>query len=247
MAEILSTVIPTKGDNSKDKYINNLIDFFGKVEIVTDDEGASMASKLNIGVKKILESSTEENDNDWIVFCHDDITPISTLEALKKSLDEVSNVADAVFIAGTTQVPPVSPGHWFHNIGTPNFRGSGCVTHWLQYPPNVEAPEIKQKAVSMYGPYPARIAAGDGLFFAAKRSVFSKDKIFFDEETFNAYHFYDADFCAQLRMANKQMWTIDFMALHESPGNSMMQGSFILAQQAFVKKYFKKQKLYNQF
>jgi glycosyltransferase involved in cell wall biosynthesis len=57
----------------------------------------------------------------------------------------------------------------------------------------------------------------DGLWFAAKKSLF--EKISFDEKTFTRFHFYDLDICMQALEFGKIFITTDIRVLHKSEGS----------------------------
>jgi glycosyltransferase involved in cell wall biosynthesis len=57
----------------------------------------------------------------------------------------------------------------------------------------------------------------DGLWFAAKKSLF--EKISFDEETFPRFHFYDLDICMQALEYGRVFITTDIRVLHKSEGS----------------------------
>ena len=56
----------------------------------------------------------------------------------------------------------------------------------------------------------------DGLWFAAKKTLFEKCR--FDEQTFTKFHFYDLDICMQALEFGKIYVTADIRVLHKSMG-----------------------------
>ena len=64
----------------------------------------------------------------------------------------------------------------------------------------------------------AEVVAVDGLFFAIKRELF--ERVSFDEQTFDAYHFYDLDICMQVRRTHRLIVTWDLLLKHCSAGSS---------------------------
>ena len=66
-------------------------------------------------------------------------------------------------------------------------------------------------------PGDCEVVAVDGLFFAVRRSLF--DRIRFDEETFDGFHFYDLDICMQARKSHRIIVTWDILVKHCSAGN----------------------------
>ncbi|MCL2100893.1 MAG: glycosyltransferase family protein [Fibromonadales bacterium] len=61
------------------------------------------------------------------------------------------------------------------------------------------------------------VVALDGLWFAARKSLF--EKISFDEKTFPGFHFYDLDTCMQALEHGKIYATADIRVLHKSEGS----------------------------
>jgi len=58
--------------------------------------------------------------------------------------------------------------------------------------------------------------AVDGLWFAARKSLFEKYR--FDEQSFPSFHFYDLDICMQALELGKVFVTTDIRVLHKSEG-----------------------------
>jgi GT2 family glycosyltransferase len=61
------------------------------------------------------------------------------------------------------------------------------------------------------------VVAVDGLWFAARKSIF--EKCSFDEHAFPAFHFYDLDICMQALEFGKNYATTDIRVLHKSEGS----------------------------
>jgi Glycosyltransferase like family len=182
-------------------------------EVVGIHDASSLCEGYNRGAAKAK--------GDLIIFCHDDIeilNPEFTLR-LKRHLEEV----DIVGVAGTQKL---IHGSWY--IAGPPYI-AGQVAHLNQ---------DGSYRVEIFGSHPAGyidgIQALDGLFFAVRREVL--EKIRFDEETFDGFHFYDLDFtfCAylqgfRLRVAN------DIHLIHASVGNT--DAAWQEYMQRFVVKY----------
>lgn len=196
-----------------------------------------IAAKYN----KVIEDAISNKaltDDQWIVFQHDDARPITFVDHIEDYLG--STKADIVGVAGRRDVPPLSPGFWWHGLGQPNFAGCGAVEHIH--------PETKEKFVSVYGPYPHKVAAADGVWMAIRiGSLRENPELRYDEKIFNGYHFYDADFCATARKLGMYIEVSGIMISHDSGGESAHQQSFQLAQHKFVKKWFRHQKEFNRY
>jgi hypothetical protein len=140
-----------------------------------------------------------------LVFCHDDIEIIDkTFEArLRHACDD----ADVVGVAGTTLVngPAVA---W---AGSPHVHGR--MTH-VDYENGGLRPSISSLA-------PARVdgaQALDGVLIAAWRPA--AERIGFDQDTFDGFHFYDLDFSYRAwRMGLRTRIQTDLLISHRSRGS----------------------------
>jgi len=138
--------------------------------------------------------------------------------------------ADIVTVAGSTVVPPVNPGYWWYGITTTKFRGAGAVIH--------KTPgEEELFHVESYGPFPQEIAAFDGLWFAVKMKALLDERLRFDAEVFDGYHYYDADFAATARSLGYKIWVTGIMISHNSIGKGMHDPVFLKYQQKFIDKW----------
>lgn len=81
----------------------------------------------------------------------------------------------------------------------------------------------------------AEVVAVDGLFFAIRKELF--DRIKFDGENFDGFHFYDLDICMQVRKTHKCIVTNDIIVKHTSGGS--FDGVWQKYAQRFVEKYKK--------
>lgn len=61
------------------------------------------------------------------------------------------------------------------------------------------------------------VVAVDGLFFAVRASLF--ERVSFDENTFDGFHFYDLDIAMQVRKTHRVVVTDDIMVRHRSGGS----------------------------
>ncbi len=60
------------------------------------------------------------------------------------------------------------------------------------------------------------VAVVDGLFFAIRASLF--ERVRFDEDSFDGFHFYDLDICMQVRESHRILVTEDILVKHLSGG-----------------------------
>ena len=251
MAVIEAVVVPTLNNETESEFINDLSSRYNQDIFAIDNEliEGGICHKYNHAIRWLLsDADIEVRDDSWMIFQHNDAYPISRVEDIEKKLDLAREKgASVVGVAGSWAVPPVSPGFWWHGLGTPQFRGAGVVQHPMRDMTRPDEMAVTDQFIfNFYGPYPKRVAAIDGLWLAV--NVFDLKKyseLRFDQDTFDSdYHYYDADFCATVRRLNLQMWIMGVVMHHESPGISMMQTGFLLAQKKFMKKWWKNQAEY---
>jgi len=206
-----------------------------RVNIIPGTSG--LCEKYNQGVEDSLKNNSK--DDCWILFTHDDVELESTIGRVYHQLDFLGRKkgADIVCVAGNLVAPSLDCGFWWQHLGKPHFKGSGAVMHMN---PNQEDSVF----VTSYGPYPAEVKAFDGLWFAVKNSVFTKKKVRFDEETFDGFHYYEADFGASARAAGCKMWTSKVMVCHKSLGEGAKSPEFNKYRALFTKKWSKRAREY---
>lgn len=139
-----------------------------------------------------------------LLYIHDDVAFLSPapLERLAEALTD----ADVVGVAGSERAtgPAVL---W---SGHPYLHG------WVTYPAEggegFEAAPLSLRTGCIPG-----IAALDGLLLAMPREVALS--VGFDAVTFDAFHFYDLDFCVRAHASGKRLAvTTEVLALHDSRG-----------------------------
>ena len=166
------------------------------LEFVEVFNPSSLSSGYNLG----LRECTAEH----VLLSHDDVE-ILTSDASEKIEHQLS-MFDVLGVVGTDKLMEASwiwagQPHIFGQIGHPRADGSGFI-HFL------------------FGRIPAempRIQAIDGLFMAARRSVF--DRVRFDEETFTGFHLYDIDFSYAAHLAGFRVGILRGVHfIHESGG-----------------------------
>lgn len=253
MAFIKQVVIPTFDNHTEEDTLLKLHKIYDRPIYGIDNacvSGGGICQKYNTAISHIL-SLEPVNESEWIVFQHNDAVPISNISQIENKLDEAREKgASVVGVAGSLIVPPVSPGFWWHGLGTPQFRGAGAVQHPMRDMSKPNELVVNDKfLMSFYGPYPQRVAAIDGLWMAINAADLAKyHDLRFDATTFDTdYHYYDADFCATVRKLKLQMWIMGVIMHHNSPGISMLSTGFLLAQKKFMSKWWKNQAEYAQY
>ena len=240
MKEILAVIVAAKEETPELR--KNFESQYPDVEIliIGNDEADSLAQKYNIGIERIIQR--EGDQEGWIVFQHDDARALMSLQRIEESLAEIPEDAVQVGVAGATKVPALSPGFWWHGLGTQTFAGSGRVEHVIPAEDKVNG---GKRIMSVYGPYPNRVAALDGVWTAVDYKTLVEQDLRYDAETFDGYHYYDADFSTQIRSKGWKLYVCDVVISHDSGGESMRNASFAIAQNKFIKKWMAKQKAYN--
>ena len=240
MKEILAVIVAAKEETPELRQ--NFESQYPDVDIIIigNNQADSLAEKYNIGIEEVIK---RQGDNEgWVVFQHDDARTLMTVRRMEEALDEVPKDAVQVGVAGSTKVPPLSPGFWWHGIGTPQFGGSGRVEHVI---PEADPHNAGKRTMTAYGVYPNRVAALDGVWTAVDYKTLTEQNLRYDANTFDGYHYYDADFSAQIRSKGLKLYVCDVVISHDSGGESMRNASFAIAQNKFVKKWMAKQKAYN--
>lgn len=173
----------------------------------------SLAAAYNEGARTARHSR--------LLFIHDDVAFLSPapLERLAEALTD----ADVVGVAGSERAtgPAVL---W---SGHPYLHG------WVTYPAEGGDPQspsapgegrgeggpggFEAAPLSLRTGRIAGIATLDGLLLAMRRDVALA--VGFDAATFDAFHFYDLDFCVRAHAAGKRLAvTTEVLALHDSRG-----------------------------
>jgi GT2 family glycosyltransferase len=164
-------------------------------EIVGIHDARSLCEGYNRGLRRAK--------GDVLVFSHDDIELLAP--RLDAALSAHLRDADVVGVAGTTR--QVGMGWTASGIE----HAHGLVTH----------PAGSQFDLALYGvtaPLMLGIQSLDGVFFATRRDV--AQALGFDEETFDGWHGYDADFTYRCYRANFRVAVaLDIRLVHYSSAN----------------------------
>ena len=160
-------------------------------ELIPIDDARSLCEGYNRGVCRAQGES--------LVLCHDDIEIFSSdfAATLRKHLA----VFDLIGVAGSTLAS--GPGwrwsgapHNFASVAHPRTDGDGMVF----------------SACGTRGPVIEGAQLLDGLFLAARRSLF--ERISFDEITFDGFHLYDLDFSYRTWLSGARTAICRDIAIH---------------------------------
>jgi hypothetical protein len=144
-----------------------------------------------------------QSRGDMLIFSHDDIEIFSP--QFPQRLQHHLETYDIIGVAGTSRLI----GPYWGSVGSPYCFGQIC------HPQTTG--EIAVTIVGAPAPIIPDIQALDGLFIAARRSVFPK--VSFDAATFDGFHLYDVDFSfAAYRSGLKLAVANDICVLHASLG-----------------------------
>jgi tetratricopeptide (TPR) repeat protein len=140
-----------------------------------------------------------------VVFLHDDVEVVSPgLDAL---LASALARADVVGVAGTRRLAGPTLG----------WGGQAPMAGWLVHTDATGIP-WDFSLLALKGGLAGGMDALDGCFLAARTA--SARRIGFDEKTFDAFHFYDLDFCLRARRAGLAVAVdTDILVRHASRGS----------------------------
>ena len=175
--------------------------------------------KLLINEKSIFEAyekgfkSLNADDDDIVIFCHDDIDIITSPEEFKEELVRATGVKNAGFVgvAGAAKL------------------SKQCV--WWQ-------PENKLRGFSFHGPsrsemYPtyfgrlqAKVLVLDGLFLAVKAKVLKNISMKKPAQFKGEWDFYDLEYTLRAYEAGYDNWVVPIILRHESPGELVGRDSW---------------------
>lgn len=165
-------------------------------ELVVIDDARSLAEGYNRGIARAQSAN--------VVLSHDDAFPISArfADRLAAHLEQV----DIVGIAGATAA---LAGFWGY-AGQPHTHGHVVAA----------APRGSHVDLLVWGAASVRvdgIRLLDGCLLAARRDVAAS--VGFDEERFDGFHLYDADFTLRASAAGRKVSVVsDITVYHRSPG-----------------------------
>ncbi len=107
---------------------------------------------------------------------------------------------------------PNRPCYWFE----PRIVSINYIQGWIEEGLHREHKVLNQK----YRSERTLVAAIDGVFMAMPKHLFTDELVRWDDQTFNGFHFYDADMCMQIHQAGYEVEVIwDILLEHTSNGN----------------------------
>ena len=169
------------------------------IRIDNRDTGYGICAAYNEGAKRAK--------GDVLVFMHEDAY------FMERGWDVIlaKKFSDAnlglIGIAGTQYLPADPPG-WVV-AGRPFIKGQ--IIH------ETDRGGSFHLTVFSWDKTDAEAVAVDGVFFAVRKSLF--ERVRFDEKTFDGFHFYDLDFCMQVRKTHRIAVTPDLLIKHQSGGS----------------------------
>lgn len=182
------------------KYLNsNKIKTNGRIlEIWNDDQ--SIFEKYNTGI-----NTCKLQDNDVLCFMHEDI--IIKDDELEEKVNYIFNSRKELGVLGVigTEIFEDNGGWWHSNR-------NNHVGHIEQSKSPTGCWHMIKKQVT----YQENIVAVDGCIFFVRGSLAKELK--FDNNTFNGYHFYDADYCFSALEKGYKIGIADILVEHLSSG-----------------------------
>ena len=172
--------------------------------------------------------NTYSSDYDAIVFVHDDVYLNDWL--INEKLEEAFKKFDIVGVAGAASFSAKSQMVAWHAAPQQDWSG-GCF-----HAETNKSEDLLGIYYTNFGKFNRHCAVIDGLFMAAKRSVFEAGVRFREEFTFD---FYDASFCIESHYKKMKIGTAPIMLTHLSHGAGIQNKSYMDAQAVFKKIYLK--------
>jgi len=121
--------------------------------------------------------------------------------------------------------PPYTVALVFHEYGFMRFpRVDDLRRRWLRWQGRLP-----------YEPYEMEAVVVDGLFVAMPRRLF--DSVSWGEETFDGYHFYDADICMQVRRTHRIIVMADLLVKHKRAHGDRSHGNVATAWPAYHQRF----------
>jgi Glycosyltransferase like family len=164
-------------------------------ELIHIDDARSLSEGYNRGIDRAT--------GELLVLCHDDIEIMCDDFAAK--LRTYLYHYDLIGVAGATRVTGPMWG----------WAGPPFVAGWVGHP--LDEHRSMALVAGMFGPCVPGAQTLDGLFFAARRSLF--DQIRYDADTFDGFHFYDLDLSYRAALGGARCGIcLDISIYHESHG-----------------------------
>ncbi|MFC2171601.1 glycosyltransferase [Acidobacteriota bacterium] len=198
---MISVIVCSRLGPESDLHEKNVVRTIGcdfeyvRLDNQNGDEG--LCAAYNKGIRQA--------QGDILVFVHEDVffMTLGWGKILKQKFAGDSRLG-LVGVAGTQHL--FKAREMWTAAGIPHLRGR--VVHELD--------EGRQFFLTVFSEHKNddEVVAVDGLFFAIPAHLF--DRIQFDENTFDRFHFYDLDICMQIRRTHRIIVTCDILVKHRS-------------------------------
>lgn len=182
------------------------------------------------GLPKVYNETIRKHENeDWIVFIHDDVE-IEDLYFQSKIADSETEV---LAVAGATQFNKKSPNLAWHLAAESRENLRGEVAHFYPGRPFPE-PVV---ATTCFGYGGRKLLTFDGVLIAVQPKALIEKDCFFDEQFM--WHFYDIDFAlnSYKRGVKAMLPKRPIRIIHHGLGDSMMSEEFERSQKLFQRKW----------
>lgn len=200
---MISVIVCSRLDPPSDVHFRNVSKTIGAefeyILIDNRNNQYNLCSAYNEGVRR--------SKGDILVFVHEDAFFMEGNWGTVLNTKFSDKTIGLVGVAGTQYLFNNTPG-WVA-AGRPFIRGH--VVHETDNGNNYNL------TVFSWEKEDSDVVAVDGLFFAIRKSIF--DRIRFDDQTFDGFHFYDIDICMQVRQTHRLIVTWDVLIKHQSGGS----------------------------
>lgn len=212
-------VIPTKGNASKLVLSISNLSTNSKIHIESGNE--NIFQKYNNALEKM-----EINDNDVVVFLHDDIEIRD--ENIEKKLELYFKYKPNVGMAGVigTNLFSSEGGWWLCNR---MIYSRGRIIQGFEN-------GTEHSMIEFGGMNDSDVVSIDGCIMFMKGEIAKYFR--FDNNTYDGYHFYDVDTCFSLMEQGWHVGIIDILVKHDSEGP--ISPNWHINKDKFIKKWEEK-------
>jgi hypothetical protein len=167
--------------------------------------------KLLINEKSIFEAyekgfkSLNAEDDDIVIFCHDDIDIIMDPQEFKRELVEAASAKNAGFIGVAGAAKLSKQCVWWQ----PENKLRGFSFH---------GNSRKEMYPTYFGRLHAKVLVLDGLFMAANAKVLKNISMRKPAQFKGEWDFYDLEYTLRAYEAGYDNWVVPILLRHESPG-----------------------------
>jgi hypothetical protein len=198
---MISVIISSKSESDLQRCTKNIEETIGvsyELIITKNAEG-------KIPLTRVYNEGAHKAQHDILCFLHED-AEFKKKHWGKKVIDLLSDQKiGAVGVAGSTYFP--ENGAWA-SPGVPFLKGR--VIHPSRHMDMDEIDIFSEEEGDI------EVVTLDGVFIATRKEIVQECP--FDDKTFAAFHFYDADFCIRIAQKYKVMVTTDILLKHYSHG-----------------------------